>query len=230
MGITDELTQTIVGSAPSMGVHESQSRFFENIIGKSYEFWKPIYERLRDTFHEQLDNVPIEQFIKGINKVEPGPIRTEADELTYTLHIMIRYEIEKLIFQDKIKISDLPKVWNDKYKEYLFIEPANNAEGILQDIHWACGDFGYFPSYAIGNAVAAQIYYHMKTEIPFDKYLTEGNIAPIVDYLKEYVHKFGATKNMNEILQGIMKEDLNVDYYIRYLKEKYAKIYNLEDE
>jgi len=140
---------------------------------------------------------------------------------------MIRYEIEKLIFQDKIKMKDLPRIWNEKYKEYLGVTPSNYSEGILQDIHWAGGDFGYFPSYAIGNAVAAQLYYHMKKVMSFDKYLYDGDIKSIVDYLNEHVHQFGATKNMNEILEGIMNEGLNVDYYIRYLKEKYSKIYNL---
>lgn len=225
--IADELTQSMLGTAVSMGMHESQSRFFENVIGKSYEFWKPIYGRLKDTFPEQLSSIPLEQFIKGINKVEPGRIRIDADELTYAFHIMIRYEIEKLIFQGKAKVKELPDIWNQKYEEYLGVKPSSDSEGILQDIHWACGDFGYFPSYAIGNAIAAQLYAHMRSVMPFDKYLLEGNLSPIVDYLRDNIHQFGAAKNMNEILLGMMNEGLNVDYYITYLKEKYSKVYNL---
>lgn len=227
MGISDKLTQTIAGTGVSMGVHESQSRFFENVVGRSYEFWKPVYSRLVSTFPEQLNSVPLEDFIRGINKAEPGAIRIEADELTYTLHIMIRYEIEKMIFKDEVSLEDLPKVWDDKYEEYLGVRPASAAQGILQDVHWSCGNFGYFPSYAIGNAIAAQLYYHMKSIMPFDKYLLEGDIKPIVEYLKENIHRYGTIKNMKELLTDIMNEELNVDYYIRYLKEKYTKIYHL---
>lgn len=230
MGISDELTQTIVGAGTSMGVHESQSRFFENVIGRSYEFWKPIYPKLVSTFPEQLNSVTLEDFIRGVNKAEPGLIRIEADELTYTFHIMIRYEMEKLIFGNEISLEELPKIWNDKYEEYLGMRPANPAEGILQDIHWSGGDFGYFPSYAIGNAIAAQLYYHMKSVMPFDEYLLHGDLKPIVDYLKDNVHQYGTMKNMRELLRDIMDEDLNVDYYIRYLKEKYSKVYHLETE
>lgn len=228
MGIADELTQTLAGVAPSMGMHESQSRFFENVVGKSYEFWKPIYGKLQETFSEQLADVTLENFIRGINKVEPGLIRTEADELTYSLHVMVRYEVEKLIFQGEVKLEELPLIWNEKYKEYLGLTPLTDTEGILQDIHWACGDFGYFPSYAIGNAVAAQLYYHMKQAIPFEESLLQGNMEPIVTFLREQIHQHGAKKNMNELLLEIMGEELNPDYYIRYLKEKYAKIYDLD--
>lgn len=228
MGISDELTQTIAGGGVSMGVHESQSRFFENVIGRSYEFWKPIYPRLVDAFPEQLKSVSLEEFIRGINKATPGVIRIEADELTYTFHIMIRYEIEKMIFNNEAKLEELPKIWEDKYEEYLGVRPDSPANGILQDVHWSGGDFGYFPSYAIGNAIAAQLYYHMKSIMPFEQYLLEGNIKPIVEYLNENIHRYGTTKNMKELLTDIMNEELNVDYYIRYLKEKYTKIYQMD--
>lgn len=227
MGIDDDFTQTLVGDA-TMGMHESQSRFFENIIGRSEEFWKPIYPKLQNLFSKQLKSVSLNEFIKGINKVESGAIRTEADELTYCLHIMIRYEIEKMLFSNKIEIKDLPRVWNEKYEEYLGVKPNNNSEGVLQDIHWAGGDFGYFPSYAIGSAIAAQIFYHMKGIMPFDKYLLEGNLTSIREYLKENIHKYGKTKTTNAILSDMMGEPFNPDYYIKYLKEKYTKIYELD--
>lgn len=227
MHIDDAITQTPVGTGTSMGMHESQSRFFENVIGRSEAFWKPLFPKLNETFPEQLKEVTLEHFIKGINKAAPGFIRTEADELSYSLHIIIRYEIEKMIFADELKTEDLPKVWNEKYKEYMGIEPENDANGVLQDIHWAGGSFGYFPSYAIGSAIAAQIYYHMNSIMPIDEYLTKGNLTPIREYLNNHIHKYGKTKNTNEILKDMMDEELNADYYVKYLTEKYNKLYNL---
>ena len=210
-----------------MGMHESQSRFWENIIGKSEEFWTPIYGRLVDTFPEQLKNTDLKTFIKGINKSKPSLIRTQADELTYPLHILVRYEVEKAIIEKSADVKSLPKLWNEKYKEYLGVEPENDGEGILQDIHWATGDFGYFPSYALGSAVAAQIYYYMKGCMPFEQYLKEGNLLPIREFLREKVHQYGKSKNANEILKEMTGEEFNADYYIKYLKEKYQKIYSL---
>lgn len=227
MHIDDAITQTPVGTGTSMGMHESQSRFFENVIGRSEAFWKPLFPKLKETFPEQLKEVTLEHFIKGINKAAPGFIRTEADELSYSLHIIIRYEIEKMIFADELKIEDLPKVWNEKYKEYMGIEPEHDANGVLQDIHWAGGSFGYFPSYAIGSAIAAQIYYHMNSIMPIDEYLTAGNLTPIREYLNNHIHKYGKTKNTNEILTDMMDEELNADYYVKYLTEKYNKLYEL---
>lgn len=227
MQVADELTLTPVGGGASMGMHESQSRFFENVIGRSEEFWTPIYPKLQETFKEQLKDISLQQFIAGINKSVPSLIRTEADELTYTLHIVIRYEIEKMFLDGDVDVMKLPEIWNQKYEEYLGIKPTSDKEGILQDVHWSMGDIGYFPSYALGSAIAAQIYYHIKTVMPFEQYLKEGNLAPIREYLKEHIHKFGQTKNTNEFLMEMMGEELNADYYVRYLKEKYTKLYNL---
>ncbi len=227
MHIDDSITQTPVGGGTSMGMHEAQSRFFENVIGRSESFWVPLYPKLEAIFPNQLKDISLDQFIKGINKATPNLIRTEADELTYPLHIMIRYEIEKMIFAGEVDTNDLPKIWNQKYEEYMEIAPQHDGEGILQDIHWAGGDFGYFPSYAIGSAIAAQIYYHMSSIMPIDKYLSDGNLTPVREYLINHIHKYGATKNTNEILMDMMQEELNVDYYILYLTEKYTKLYDL---
>ncbi|NLC19203.1 MAG: carboxypeptidase M32 [Clostridiales bacterium] len=227
MNIDDSLTQTPVGTGASMGMHESQSRFFENLIGRSYDFWEPIYEKLVEAFPENLQNIPLEKFIKGINKVSPCLIRTEADELSYCIHIIIRYEIEKMIFNNEVTVDDLPKVWNQKYQDYLGIAPTNDSEGILQDIHWSFGEFGYFPSYAIGTAVASQIYEYMKEKMPVSEYLRQGNITPIREFLRDNIHKYGATKNTNEILKDLCGEEFKPDYYINYLKEKYSRLYEL---
>lgn len=227
-GIQDELTLTPAGTGTSMGMHESQSRFFENVIGKSEEFWTPIYDKLVETYPEQLKKVSLSDFIKGVNRSVPSLIRTQADELTYPLHILVRYEIEKMIIEKNVNVDKLPKFWNEKYKEYLGVEPKNDAEGILQDIHWATGEFGYFPSYAIGSAVAAQLYFYMKNAMPFEQYLKEGNLLPIREFLKEKIWKYGKMKTTKEILKDITGEEFNPDYYIRYLKEKYSKIYGLQ--
>lgn len=227
LGIGDELTQTLAGQGASMGMHESQSRFFENIIGRSPAFWTPIYDKLVELFPEQLKKVTREQFVEAVNKVEPGLIRTEADELTYSLHIMIRYELEKMIVEENLDLHKLPEIWADKYEEYLGIRPENPAEGVLQDIHWSQGSFGYFPSYALGNAFGAQIYEHMKKEMDFDGLLKQGKLSVIRDYLRDHIHKFGKLKTSRQILKDTTGEDFTPDYYIQYLKEKYQALYEL---
>lgn len=227
MNIDDSITQTPVGTGASMGMHESQSRLFENIIGRSDAFWTPIYDKLVNTYPDNLKDVSLQDFIRGINKAEPSLIRTEADELSYSLHIIIRYEIEKMIFSGEADVDNLPELWNKKYEEYLGVTPPTDSEGILQDTHWSYGEFGYFPSYAIGSAVASQIYAKMKDVMPVEDYLLEGNITPIREYLKDAIHKYGATKNTNQILLDITGEEFNADYYVNYLKDKYEKLYEL---
>ncbi len=227
MNIDDAITQTPVGGGASMGMHESQSRFYENILGRSKEFWEPIYDKLVNTYPDNLKNISLDHFIKGINKAAPSLIRTEADELSYCIHIIIRYEIEKMLFNENVDIQELPKIWNQKYQEYMGIEPSTNAEGILQDTHWSCGDFGYFPSYAVGTAVASQIFACMKEKMPVDQYLKEGNLTPIREFLRDNIHKYGAVKNTNQLLKDVCGEEFNAEYYVTYLKEKYKKLYNL---
>lgn len=227
MNVDDSLTQTPVGSGSSMGMHESQSRLFENIIGRSEAFWTPIYSKLVETYPDNLKDISLEHFIRGINKSEPSLIRTEADELSYSLHIIIRYELEKAIFADDVDVDKLPELWNNKYQEYLGLTPKNDAEGILQDIHWSYGEFGYFPSYAIGSAISSQIYAKINDVMPVDKYLREGNITPIREFLRDSIHKCGATKNTNQLLKDVTGEEFNADYYVEYLKDKYQKLYSL---
>lgn len=227
MNIDDSITQTPVGEGASMGMHESQSRLFENIIGRSEAFWTPIYDKLVNTYPDNLKDISLKHFIKGINKAEPSLIRTEADELSYSLHIIIRYEIEKMIFSGEADVDKLPELWNKKYEEYLGLTPTSDTEGILQDTHWSYGEFGYFPSYAIGSAVASQLFAKMKDVMPVDEYLLEGNITPIREYLKDAIHKYGATKNTNQLLRDITGEEFNADYYVNYLKDKYVKLYEL---
>jgi carboxypeptidase Taq len=227
MGVDDALSGTPAGSGISMGMHESQSRFYENMIGRSKEFWAPLFPKLKETYPNELADVSLDDFIAGINKAEPGPIRTEADELTYPLHIMIRYELEKDLIAGKCNVSDLPKLWEQKYTDYLGITPKDASEGVLQDIHWSMASFGYFPSYAVGSAIAAQLYHYMEQDIPLTDYLQTGNMVPIREYLRDHVHKYGAVYRTNDLLKKITGEEFNPDYYIRYLTDKYTKLYHL---
>ena len=222
----DNLIDTLLGAGGSMGLHESQSRFMENIVGRNRAFWKPLYKKAMG-FYSFLKDIDFEEFIKQINKIEPELIRTEADELTYSLHIMIRYEIEKMIFAGEVSIDDLPKIWNQKMIEYLGIEPKNNSEGLMQDVHWYCGLIGYFPSYAIGNAYASQIYNTMKKDFDIEKALENQELNKITDWLGEKIHKYGKLKDTPEIIKEVTGEELNPKYYIDYLKEKYSKIYEI---
>lgn len=226
-GIRDEFTQTLVGEGASCAMHESQSRFYENVLGRSEAFWEPLYPKLQDTFPKQLGQVSLGQFVRALNKVKVDFIRTEADELTYCLHIMVRYELEKQMIEEDVPVDKLPGLWNQKYQEYLGITPNNEKEGILQDVHWSMGDIGYFPSYALGNAFAAQIYHTMKKELPVEELLRKGKIAEITAYLKEHIHQYGASKEPREMLKALTGEEFNPDYYIQYLKEKFEQVYQL---
>ena len=228
LGIRDDLTLTPAGQGASMGMHESQSRFFENIIGRNRAFWVPIYKKVQEMFPGQLGQVDLDRFVEAINKVTPGLIRTEADELSYSLHVLIRYEIEKMLIEEDLDVKKLPDIWADKYEEYLGIRPENPAEGVLQDIHWSQGSFGYFPSYALCSAFGAQLYYHMKKTMDFEGLLADGGIDAIREYLKENIHQYGKLKTSRQILKDVTGEDFNPEYYVRYLKEKYTRIYGLK--
>lgn len=222
LGISDELTQTLAGQGASMGMHECQSRFFENIIGRNKAFWEPIYDTVADMYGDPLKNVSLDAFIAAVNKTIPGLIRTEADELSYALHVLVRYEIEKLIIEEDVDIEELPEIWNKKYEEYLGVRPGNDGEGILQDIHWSQGSFGYFPSYALGSAFGAQIYHTMQQELNVEELLREGRLEEIRKYLRERIHRYGKLKDSRQILKDVTGEDFTPKYYIEYLRQKYG--------
>lgn len=226
-GVSDEITLTPIGGGASMGMHESQSRFYENCIGRCYEFWVPLYDKVKAFFPEELADVTVDDFYRAINYAAPSLIRTEADELTYSFHVMIRYEIEKMIFNGDVDVKDLPEIWNQKYEEYLGVRPSNDVEGILQDMHWSGGMFGYFPSYALGSAIAAQLFHYMEGVMPVKEYLKEGNMGPIREFLRENIHQYGAAKKTQELIKGTTGEEFNPDYYISYLTEKYRNLYEL---
>ncbi|KIL48015.1 carboxypeptidase M32 [Jeotgalibacillus campisalis] len=226
--ISEDLIGTPLCSGTSMGIHESQSLFFENFVGRQPAFWSRYYDTLKEHADGQFDHIPLNEFVRSINESKPSLIRVDADELTYTLHIMIRYEIEKGLINGEMKVENLPEIWRSKYQEYLGVTPENDAEGVLQDVHWSGGAFGYFPSYALGYMYAAQFKHAMDKDLPnFDELLSQGNIAPIKDWMITHVHQYGKMKKPLEIIKETTGEGLNAQYLIDYLTEKYTKIYSL---
>lgn len=227
--ISKELTGTNLCDGTSMGIHESQSLFFEKFVGKNYSFWKRNYDVLKQYTPGQFDDVSLDDFYRAVNESKPSLIRIEADELTYPLHIMIRYEIEKGLINGEIEVRDLPQIWNEKYEEYLGIRPKSDAEGVLQDVHWSGGDFGYFPSYALGYIYAAQFKRAILKDLPdFDQLLEQGKVDEIRQWLTYHIHQYGKTKQPLEILQDVTGEGLNAQYLIDYLEEKYRRIYHIQ--
>lgn len=226
--ISQELAGTLLAEGTSMGIHESQSRLWENMIGRSKPFWQRYYNDLQKHFPEQLKDVTMEQFYLAVNRVENSLIRIEADELTYNLHIIIRYEIEKMLFNEGLEVSKLPEVWNEKYKAYLGLTPPSNSQGVLQDVHWSGGDFGYFASYSLGNMYAAQILATLRKEMPeFDQYIALGELLPIKEWLTDKIYVYGKSRTPSELIEAITGEELNPDYLADYLEQKYTEIYKL---
>ncbi|MDK2838605.1 MAG: carboxypeptidase Taq [Thermosipho sp. (in: thermotogales)] len=227
LGIPEEYRELPIGDGASMGIHESQSRFWENIVGRSFEFWKFMYPKFVKYF-PRFEKIDIKDFWRAINKVERSLIRTEADEVTYNLHIMIRFEIEEALINDRINVDELPLIWNEKMKEYLGITPQNDSEGVLQDVHWAHGSFGYFPSYMLGNLYAAQIFKQMKKDIPdFYQKVENGEFKPILNWLREKIHSKGKVYQPMELIKMVTGETLNPQYFIDYVSEKYKEVYML---
>ena len=222
LGIRDDLQYTCLAGGVSMGVHESQSRFYENLIGRSRPFVEAIYPKVQEFFPQQLGGVSAEQFYRAVNKAQPSLIRTEADELTYCLHVMVRYELEKKLFSGELTAKDLPAAWNALYKEYLGVDVPSDREGVLQDSHWSGGAFGYFPSYALGSAYGAQLLEKMKETVDVDACLEKGDFAPINAWLEDKIWRFGSLYKPGELFERAAGAKFNPDYYVNYLTEKYS--------
>ncbi len=219
-----ELYGTPLCEHASYGVDESQSRFWETMVGKGLPFWTFFYPKLQDLFPENLSGISLEDFYKKINQVTPSFIRVEADEVTYCLHIILRFELEKGLMDGSIEVKDIPRLWNAKMQETLFITPSNNAEGCLQDIHWAMGGIGYFPTYALGNLLAAELFALMQKSYPnWQEEITSGNLSFLEEFLKETVHKHGRIYPVNELTKKIVGKPLSAEAYITYLQKKYEK-------
>jgi carboxypeptidase Taq len=216
-----------IGSGCSSGFHESQSRFMENIIGRSREFWIYFLPKLKEFTGSMLSQVNLDSFVRAINAVKPSKIRVEADEVTYCLHIIIRFNIEKALFADDITVNELPQVWNQMYKDYLGIEIENDSEGVMQDTHWASGAFGYFPSYALGNIYSGQMLFSMEKEIhDWKNQISSGNFQNVKQWLVDKVHRHGNLYDPSELLKRITSQELRVKPYLDYLNNKYSGIYD----
>jgi carboxypeptidase Taq len=209
-----------------MAFHESQSRLWENMVGRSAAFWKPNYARLQSLAAGSLDGVPPEAFFKAINKVQPSLIRTEADEVTYSLHVILRFELESDLVSGRLAVKDVPEAWNAKMRDFLGLVPPNDSQGCLQDVHWSCGYLGYFPSYALGNLYGAQLWARMKETLPnMEESIARGDLGGIREWLREKVHRHGATWLPGEIIERATGEKLDAKYFVAYLNEKYSAIY-----
>lgn len=226
--IDSKYAYTPVLSGTSMGIHESQSLFNEIIIGSNREFWKKQYPFFQECAEGTFDDISFDDFYDSLKKTQASLIRVDADTLTYVLHIIIRYEIEKMIINEDISIDDLPQIWNDKYEEYLGIRPENDADGILQDVHWSGADFGYFPSYALGYMYAAQLHNAMKNDVDVDAVLASDDYAPIRKWSTEHIHQYGASRKPNQLIMDATGEELNPQYLLDYLKEIYYSVYKVK--
>ncbi len=227
-GISPSLDRTALIDGASYGVHESQSKMMENLVGRSRSFWVAFYPRLQKYFPSQLGEVDLETFYRAINKVEPSLIRVEADEATYNLHIMLRFEIELALAENKLSVADLPEVWNSKMEEYLGLTPPNNADGVLQDVHWSSGYIGYFATYSLGNLMASQFWAKMEEDIPeLASQIEQAQFGDMLSWLRENIHQHGAKFEPVELLQRVTGNTLSVESYLGYLRGKYEEIYKL---
>lgn len=223
--VNPKLDGTAGGSCCYMGIHESQSRFFENILGRNKNFWIPIYDDLLKIL-PQLEGISLDEFYHEINHVKNSLIRTDADELTYCFHIIMRYELERAIFKDHVKVEELPALWNQKMQEYLMIKPEDDASGILQDTHWSDGSFGYFPSYLLGSIYDGMFLEAVEEEMgPVDEILKAGHIQNITQWLNENIHQYGSTHLPKEVIQNVCHKEITTAPLIQYFKEKYTALY-----
>jgi carboxypeptidase Taq len=219
--VADEYAETPLDEGVSLGIHESQSRLWENIIGRSHLFWEKHYPLLQEMLPDQFEDVALDDFVSYINRVHPGMIRVEADEVSYNLHVLIRFELEKGLLEGGIEAADLPSLWNEKYKEYLDVTVDSDANGVLQDIHWAHGSFGYFPTYTIGNLASAQIWHsYCNFDPDHRETLRQGNLTKIRNWLTENIYYHAACFQPAELMQKVCQAPMNSSYFIDYLKNK----------
>ncbi len=227
-GLLQEYFGTPLGEAISLGIHESQSRLWENSVGRSRSFWKHFFPILKETFPRPLKDLDLETWYAGINCVRPSFIRVESDEVTYNLHIMLRFEIERDLIENNLPVEQLPDRWNELMQRYIGRKPTTDAEGILQDIHWAGGAFGYFPTYTLGNLYAAQLFNQAKAEIvDLSAQMAKGDLLALKTWLNEKVHRWGRQYTSEELIHRITGEPLNPDYFTKALYKKYAELYRL---
>jgi len=227
-GLDQRYFGTPLGDSVSLGIHESQSRLWENCVGRSRPFWRFFYPILQQTFPDQLRSVDAERFYAAINCVKPSFIRVEADELTYNLHIMLRFEIEQDLVEGKVQPEDLPALWNRKMEEYLGITPTSDAEGVLQDVHWSFGAFGYFPTYTLGNLYSVQFFEQAKLEIPgLEESIAAGELLGLRRWLEQKIHRWGRMFTPDHLARRVTGNAISPDPFLSYVEKKYGEIYQL---
>ena len=224
----DEFKNTVISDAPSLGLHESQSRFWENMIARNKHFWDYFYSEFQKIAPEKLKDMDIETWYRYVNQVRPSFIRVEADELTYCLHVILRFELELALIDGEIKVSELPMCWNEKMTEMLGITPKNDKEGVLQDMHWSGGSFGYFPTYVIGTIYASQLFKQLSQEnSSLIEKIEQGNFINILSWLRKNVHQYGRLMTADEIIKKTCGDGLNSKVFVSYLKDKYYPLYDV---
>jgi carboxypeptidase Taq len=227
-GLPAEHFGTPLGESVSLGIHESQSRMWENLIGKRKAFWKHFYPKLQKEFPAPFKKLSLDEFYKIINRVNPSLIRTESDEVTYNLHVILRFEIEKDMIEGTIKLEDLPKIWKAKMKEYLGVDVPNDTLGVLQDVHWSTGGIGYFPTYSLGNLYSGQFYTQMKKDIPeVEQKISKGDFQEILEWLRKNIHRQGKTYRAKDLVKKVTGETLSEKHWSDYIRKKYSEIYSL---
>lgn len=222
-----DIQHTLLAEASSMGIHESQSLLWESFISKNKLFWESNQDVLKAYAPQEIQKLDLETFYRSLHQVSPSPIRLEADEVSYPLHIMIRYELEKDLISGKIKVSSIPEAWREKSAAYLGVTPSNDTEGVLQDIHWSSGDFGYFPSYALGYIYAAQLYESIDGALNMEQIYRDQNLHLVKEWLKEHIYQYGKRKTPLQLLKDTTGKGLQTDAYKTFLQDKYKGIYHL---
>jgi len=226
LGFSKEIQGTLLARGTSLGIHESQSRLWENIVGRGKSFWYAYFPALKKLFADVLSDISLDTFYEAINAVKPSFIRVEADEVTYNLHIILRYNLERALISGDLSADDLPDAWREESEKLLGIIPEKDSEGVLQDIHWSMGAFGYFPTYTLGNLYSAQFYRNMQNEIPdIEDQIENKNLRPVLNWLKENIHQYGSIYPADQLCLKVTGENLKPDYFIDYLERKYKGIY-----
>lgn len=228
LGFDDSLPD-LLANAASLGIHESQSRLWENLVGRSLPFWEHYGPRLQELFPEAMAGLTARDFWRGANHVALSHIRVDADELSYSLHVILRFNLERRLFSGNLAVADLPQAWRDESRRLLGIEPPDDRQGVLQDIHWSMGSFGYFPTYALGNLYGAMFWQQVRADLPeLDAQLRRGEFAPLRDWLRTHIHAPGATMTPAELLQAVCGRDLDHQPFLDYLSAKYRALYGLQ--
>lgn len=228
LGMGEKLSGSLLANGTSLGIHESQSRLWENLVGRSRAFWEGFYPGFKSLFHDALNDVPLDDFYHAVNSVSPSLIRVEADEVTYNLHIILRFNLERKLLSQDLSVDDLPEAWNIMSKELLGIMPANDSEGVLQDVHWSMGALGYFPTYTLGNLYGSQFYDTMKQAHPdIEKQIKNKNLLTVKQWLADNIHVHGSVYPAGELVQRVTGKPLDPQYFTRYITAKYGALYDL---